>query len=137
VEARCARCTGDFLLSELLETRNGCCPRCGWRLTEDWAAVLLEEAARADLAQRHLAASLRRLRSLPGNLVVLPGAVVRTVVDALGWEQPPDDELVADQRKRLAELARPWLNDGTDVSTPRWRRRLHKVTAQPAAMVVR
>ncbi|MFV3037904.1 hypothetical protein ACNI5A_32730, partial [Klebsiella pneumoniae] len=70
---------------ELLEVRDGCCPRCGWRLTEDWTAVLLDEAARADIAQRHLAASLTILRGLPGRIEVLPYPVLHTITEALGW----------------------------------------------------
>jgi hypothetical protein len=41
-------------------------------LTVDRTATLLDEAARADIAQRHLVLALRRLRNLPGNVVVRP-----------------------------------------------------------------
>lgn len=110
VEARCNRCRGDFLLSELLEARDGCCPRCRWRLTDDWAAVLLEEAARVDAAQRSLAGSLRRLRDLPGNMVLLPHPVLRNLTEALGWDRPAlgEDVGLDDQRTRLTELAQAW-----------------------------
>ena len=81
VKARCTRCRGDFALAELLDRRDGCCPRCGGRLTDDWTAVLLDEARRVGLAQEHLATSLRRLRELPGTLALLPHPVVRLHVD--------------------------------------------------------
>jgi hypothetical protein len=126
VQARCRRCGDDFALAELLERRDGCCPRCGWRLTDDWASVLLDEARRVDIAQKHLASSLRRLRELPGNLVLLPHPVVRNMVDALGWEEPrADDGALEDQRKLLTEWADRWTR-GTvgrrpGTSWSRWR----------------
>jgi hypothetical protein len=133
VEARCARCHADFALAELLDGRTGCCPGCGWRLTEDWAAVLLEEAARADLAQRHLVASLRNLRGLPGNLLLLPHPVLRNVSEAMGWEAPPTDDggLLDDQRRRLTDLARGWVRRpaGATPAPPR-RRRIRRSLAE-------
>jgi hypothetical protein len=112
VQARCTRCRGDFALAELLDRRDGCCPRCGRRLTDDWTAVLLDEARRVGIAQQHLATSLRRLRELPGTLALLPHPVVRNVVDALGWEEPRDDDgVLDDQRKLLTELAARWERD--------------------------
>jgi hypothetical protein len=65
IKARCRRCRQDFHLFEVLDQRDGTCPRCGWSLSHHWTATLLEEAARADIAQRHLVAALRRLRNLP------------------------------------------------------------------------
>ena len=109
-EIRCGRCDGDFSLFELLDTRSGSCPRCGRRLTDDWAPVLIEEAARVDLAQRQLAKSLRRLRSLPGTFVVLPHSILRNVSEALGWDAPVVDDggSLDDQRKLLLDLASSW-----------------------------
>lgn len=97
------------MLSELLEVRTGCCPRCGWRLSDDWASVLLDEAARADIAQRHLVASLRALDGLPGDLVVLPYPVLRTIGNAvIGTHFATDEELIKDERERLAGLSDEW-----------------------------
>lgn len=126
VEARCSRCDGDFAFAELLDRRDGCCPRCGWRLTDDWASVLLDEARRVDIAQKHLAASLRRLRDLPGNLVLLPHPVIRNIAEALDWEEPSEDErgTLDDQRKLLTELARRWTRSDDQPHAGRvWRRR--------------
>jgi hypothetical protein len=109
VEARCGRCRGDFALAELLDRRDGSCPRCGRQLTDDWVSVLLDEARRVDIAQKHLSSSLRRLRELPGHLVLLPHPVIRNVADALNWDAPADtDDLLDDQRKLLKELAGRW-----------------------------
>ena len=122
VEARCTRCGGQFLLADLLHDRTGSCPRCGRQLTEDWVSILLDEARRVDVAQQHLAASLRRLRELPSTFHVLPHPVLRNIAESLGWTQPSDadDGLLEDQRKRLAELSEPWR---TDVVPRRARRR--------------
>jgi hypothetical protein len=129
VQARCTRCAGDFALGELLVRNDGCCPRCGWRLTDDWAPVLLDEARRVDFLQRHLAISLRRLRDLPGNVALLPHPVLRNVADALGWEGPgPEDgDHLDDQRKLLADLAADW--NPVDRRTGSWSRRARKVAA--------
>lgn len=110
VEARCTRCRGQFLLADLLHDRTGNCPRCGRQLTDDWVSLLLDEARRADRAQQHLTASLRRLRELPGALRLLPHPVLRNVAESLGWEEPDDadDGLLDDQRKRLEEMAKAW-----------------------------
>ncbi|MGE3447815.1 MAG: hypothetical protein AB7H92_09580 [Microbacteriaceae bacterium] len=67
IEARCRRCGDDFHLFEVRDQRRGTCPRCGWILTPDWTAKLLEDAARADIAQRHLVGALRSLHNLPGT----------------------------------------------------------------------
>jgi DNA-directed RNA polymerase subunit RPC12/RpoP len=110
VEARCRRCGADFALAELLDRRDGACPRCGRQLTEDWVSVLLDEARRVDIAQKHLTFSLRRLRELPGHLMLLPHPVIRNVADALDWETSTDadDGALDDQRKLLTELAGRW-----------------------------
>jgi RNA polymerase subunit RPABC4/transcription elongation factor Spt4 len=126
VEARCTRCRSDFALAELLHRRDGSCPRCGRQLTDDWVSVLLDEARRVDIAQKHLASSLRRLRELPGHLVLLPHPVIRNMADALDWEKPADDDgALDDQRKLLTELAAQWTDhtDGRRRGSPWLRRR--------------
>jgi RNA polymerase subunit RPABC4/transcription elongation factor Spt4 len=77
IGARCRRCGKDFRLFEVRDQRSGTCPRCGRTLTADWTAMLLDEAARAEVAQRHLMQALRRLRELPGNLAIRPHTVLR------------------------------------------------------------
>jgi hypothetical protein len=63
------------------------CPRCGWSLSHHWTATLLEEAARADIAQRHLVDALRRLRNLPGNVFLRPHIVLRNLFEEVGWHK--------------------------------------------------
>lgn len=116
IQARCRRCAGDFDLFEVVDGRSGMCPRCGWRLTEDWAAALLEAAARAEGAQRQLVAALRRLRDLPGNLVLLPSSLVRNVIEEVGWTADLEEhrELLTDERRRLSRIVRP-LSEAAEV----------------------
>lgn len=87
IEARCRRCGDDFHLFEVRDHRRGTCPRCGWILTPDWTAKLLEDAARADIAQRHLVGALRSLRNLPGNVAVRPHTVLRNLFEGVGWQR--------------------------------------------------
>jgi hypothetical protein len=148
VKARCTRCRGDFALAELLDRRDGCCPRCGGRLTDDWTAVLLDEARRVGLAQEHHATALRRHPVQPRTQSHLPHPVVPNLVDALGWEEPADDDLgvLDDQRKLLTELAARWERDEHPgrqrTRRPRWSRRArrgarHRVYATVPSSVVK
>jgi hypothetical protein len=129
IQARCSRCLGDFQLFEVVEARTGLCPRCGWRLTEDWTAALLDDAARADIAQRHLVGALRGLRNLPGSLVLLPHSVLRNVVAEVGWTRDTTEhfELLADERRRLDELHRTWPTDPEPGGAPQPSRRARLV----------
>jgi hypothetical protein len=142
IAARCRRCSEDFYLFELGDHRSGTCPRCGWILTLDWTAVLLEEASRADLAQRHLVGALRNLRSLPGNLVLRPQTVLRNLFEEVGWEQDlaEDPELLREELHALGRLLDGWmLHDPIVVAAqPRqsWLRRAwHWITGRPPGRV--
>ena len=142
IAARCRRCSEDFHLFELGDHRSGTCPRCGWMLTLDWTAVLLEEASRADLAQRHLVGALRRLRNLPGNLVLRPHTVLRNLFEEVGWEQDlaQDPELLREELRALDGLLDAWkLHDPiVDAAQPRqsWPRRAWNwITGRPPAGV--
>ncbi|MEO5901104.1 MAG: hypothetical protein ABIR68_13410 [Ilumatobacteraceae bacterium] len=110
IEARCRRCGDDFHLFEVREQRSGCCPRCGWVLTPDWTAKLLEEAGRADFAQRHLVAALRSLRNLPGNVDLRPHTILRNLFEEVGWEQDlaEDPEMLRDELRELRRLVSAW-----------------------------
>jgi hypothetical protein len=92
IAARCRRCADDFFLFELLDIRDGNCPRCGWSLTRDWTEKLLEEARRADAAQLHLVRALRAIRALPGNVVPRPSTVLRNLFEEVRWQE----DLIAD-----------------------------------------
>jgi predicted Zn-ribbon and HTH transcriptional regulator len=110
IEARCRRCGGDFSLFELRVQRTGVCPRCGWILTPDWTAILLEDAAVADIAQRHLVNALRRLRNLPGNVVVLPHTIFRNLFEEVGWQTDLADEtaVLREEVRQLRRLVAAW-----------------------------
>lgn len=87
IEARCQQCGNDFRLYELIDRRNGTCPRCGRELTRRSTATLLADAARADIAQRQLVDALHNLRNLAGNLRLRPHTVLRNLIEEVGWEQ--------------------------------------------------
>jgi hypothetical protein len=110
IEARCRRCGDDFALFEVRVQRTGVCPRCGWMLTPDWTAKLLEDAAVADVAQRHLVNALRSLRSLPGNAVVRPHTVLRNLFEEVGWQKDlaDDPEMLRDELRELRRLVAAW-----------------------------
>ena len=108
IQGRCRRCGREFHLFELVEARDGRCPRCEYLLTPEYTFLLLDEAGRADRLERELVASLRRLVGLPGNLEVIPHSVLRNIFEEVGWEEEVagDRELV---RHEVEELRR-WLD---------------------------
>ena len=109
IEARCRRCGGDFQLSEVRNERRGTCPRCGWILSPDWTARVLEEVARADFAQRHLVGALCSLQSLPGNLAVKPHTVLRNLMEEVGWQDAiARDGMLHDEIHELRRLVATW-----------------------------
>lgn len=110
IEARCRRCGDDFHLFEVRDQRLGTCPRCGWILTPDWTAKLLEDAARADIAQRHLVGALRSLRNLPGNVAVRPHTVLRNLFEEVGWQRDlvEDPGLLREELRELRRLLASW-----------------------------
>lgn len=101
IQAHCSRCGQDFHLFELLDDRSGRCPRCSWTLTHDWTHALLDDARRADIAQRHLVGALRGLGNLPGNIIVRPATVLRNLFEEVGWQR----DLAAHPQLLRAELA--------------------------------
>ena len=110
MEARCCVAAATSTCSKSSMHGTGLCPRCGRLLTEDCTAALLDYAGRADVAQRQLIGALRRLRSLPGSMVILPSSVLRNVVARVGWD---DDlaqhaDVLPDERRRFASLAERW-----------------------------
>jgi hypothetical protein len=110
IEARCRRCHGEFPLFEVRVQRTGVCPSCGWMLTPDWTSKLLEDAAVADIAQRHLVNALRRLRNLPGNAVVRPHTVLRNLFEEVGWQTDlaDDPEMLRGELRELRRLVAAW-----------------------------
>lgn len=110
IGAHCMRCGEDFHLGELLDDRSGRCPRCGWALTPDWTHKLLEDARRADVAQRHLVAALRSLQALPGNVTVRPHTVLRNLLEEVSWEHDlaATPSLFEEERCAIRDLLADW-----------------------------
>jgi hypothetical protein len=110
IKARCQRCHEDFHLFELLDERSGCCPRCGWTLTQDWTHKLLQDAQRADVALRHLVAALRSLHNLPGNVFVRPHTVLRNLFEEVSWQRDlaTDPTLLRSELRELRRLLAEW-----------------------------
>jgi hypothetical protein len=97
-------------LFELLERKDGECPRCRHPLSPEWTFLMLEETERAETAQRELLTALRRLVGLPGNLRVKPRSILRNVLEEVGWEEDlaPEPELVEEQVRDLEEKTHEW-----------------------------
>jgi hypothetical protein len=117
-------------------------PRCGWILTLDWTAVLLEEATRADLAQRHLVGALRNLRNLPGKLVLRPHTVLRNLFEEVGWEHDlaEDPQVLREELCALDGLLDGWKRHDPMVVAAQpgqnWLARAwHWITGRPTARV--
>lgn len=143
IQARCRRCGENFHLFELLEHRSGTCPRCGWSLTSDWTATLLQDAALADIAQRHLIGALRSLRSVPGNVAVRPHVVMRNLFEEVGWQKDlaDDAEMLRDELRQLRQLLTAWelLDPVVAAARPhrsRFRRAIDWLKGQPAEALV-
>jgi hypothetical protein len=129
ITAMCRRCTERFHLFELRDHMTGLCPRCGWILTPDWSAKLLEDAAVAEIAQRYLISALRNLRTLPGNVAVQPHSVMKNLFEEVGWQRDliDDQDMLRDELKQLRALLAQWegLVAETASAEPRrrwWRR---------------
>ena len=144
IEARCRRCGGDFSLFEVRVQRTGVCPRCAWMLTPDWTAKLLEDAAVADIAQRHLVNALRSLRNLPGNAAVRPHTVLRNLFEEVGWQTDlaEDPEMLRGELRELRRLIGAWelLDPFTAAAQPHrsWIRRfIAAITGTPPEPVLR
>jgi len=142
IDAQCRRCGDDFHLFELRDHRTGTCPRCGWSLTLDWTTLLLDEAGRADSAQRQLVGALRNLRNIPGNLVLRPQTVLRNLFEEVGWEHDlaEDPELLREELDALAGLLAAWelYDPVVAAAQPRrsWLRRAwHWIRGRPPSLV--
>jgi hypothetical protein len=110
IKARCRRCGEDFHLYEVLDHRSGTCPQCGWILTANGTTKLLEDAAVADIAQRHLVGSLRNLRNLPGDMQLRPHTVLRNLFEEVGWHNDlaEDPEILRHELHELRRLLGAW-----------------------------
>jgi hypothetical protein len=110
IEARCRRCSADFYLFELIAQRSGRCPRCGHGLTPDWSAALLDSTIRAIGAQRALVGALYRLNDLPGDMVLRPHTVLRSMFEEIGWERElaDDPQLLGEELHELRQLLGEW-----------------------------
>jgi hypothetical protein len=79
-------------------------------LTPDWTAKLRDDAAMADIAQRHLVNALRRLQDLPGNMVLLPHTVFRNLFEEVGWQRALVEEpsVLREELRELRLLVTTW-----------------------------
>lgn len=124
LRGRCRRCGGGFILKHMAAEPSGLCPKCGHSLAPEWTDHMREHVALAEQAQLRLVKSLERLRSLPGNLEIIPSSVLDNVIGEVGWERSlvgtPD--LVASEAASLRSWADKWasLNQGAR-SRPRRR----------------
>jgi len=132
IQARCRRCQGDFFLYEVVEEKTGECPRCRWPLSPDWVPLLVEEAKRADAAQRHLVTALRRLVGLPGNMEILPHSVLRNLFEEIGWERELASEptLIREEVRRLREQVEAWERLAPEEGTSENRRSMAQALRQ-------
>lgn len=87
IKARCRYCRRLLSMREVAAEKTGTCPQCGFAISPDWTHDLREQAAIAERTQRQLVSSLRRLRSLPGNLELIPSSVLDNVIGEVGWER--------------------------------------------------
>jgi hypothetical protein len=143
IKARCRCCDEDFHLYEVLDRRRGTCPRCGSILTPKGTARLLEDAALADIAQRHLVGALRNLCNLPGNVRLRPHTVLRNLYEEVGWQNDltDDPELLSHELQELRRLLGAWelLNPHVAAAPPRrtwFQRGIDWMRGRPAEPIV-
>ncbi|HKE76599.1 MAG TPA: hypothetical protein VKB57_23480 [Acidimicrobiales bacterium] len=124
IGARCRRCDQGFYLFEVRDQGTGACPRCGRLLAPEWTAILLEDIARAEIAQRHLVQALRRLRGLPGNLAVRPHTVLRNFFKEIGWQDDLADDpaTLREELRRIRQHVTAWQQFDRTVAATRPRR---------------
>lgn len=87
IEGRCRSCDGLLFLRDVAADKTGLCPHCRVPISPDRTDYLREHAAVAERAQRELVDSLNRLRSLPGNLELIPASVLDNVIGGVRWER--------------------------------------------------
>lgn len=110
IKARCRRCDGLVFLRDVAVEKTGVCSWCHMPFSPDWTHHLREHAANAERAQRELVNSLNRLRSLPGNLELIPASVLDNVIGEVGWERAlvENAELLHRETENLHRWARQW-----------------------------
>jgi hypothetical protein len=127
LRGRCRRCGGTFILKYMAAEPSGLCPKCGHSLSPQWTQHMREHVALAEQAQLRLVKSLERLRSLPGNLEVIPSSVLDNVIGEVGWERSlvGTPELVTSEAASLRLWADKWasLNQTAQRSPRRLRAR--------------
>ncbi len=110
ISAHCRACERKLLLRELTTNGSASCPSCGAPLTRGYAFLLLEEARRAETLAGELAASLQRLATLPGNLVIDRDEVHAAITAPLpAWAQEQADrELIVAEAEAARRSVRDW-----------------------------
>lgn len=110
IRARCRNCNQQLLLPQLVRDTSGCCPGCDELLAPGYTFLLLEEARRAEVLQRSLILSLRRLQGLPGNLALDVASVLHNALTDIDWdEQLADDrDIVGQHAAQIGPRSRSW-----------------------------
>jgi hypothetical protein len=131
IKGRCRRCGAGFILTHMAAKPSGLCPQCGHSLSPEWTQHMREHVVIAEQAQRRLVKSLGHLRSLPGNLEVIPSSVLDNVIGEVGWERSlvGTPELVASEAASLRLWADKWASLNQGASRRRRRLRARRTSA--------
>lgn len=110
IRGRCRHCEQELPLPHVVRDTSGRCPGCDELLAPGYTFLLLEEGRRAEALQRSLILSLRRLQTLPGNLVLDVASVLRNALADIDWdEQLTDDrDIIRQHTAQLGPRARAW-----------------------------
>jgi hypothetical protein len=78
---------------------------------------MLEQAARADIAHRHLIGALRDLHDMPGNLLVRPQSVLRNLFEEVGWQRDLAEmpNLLEEELSDAGRLLAGWVGRGAQL----------------------
>lgn len=110
IHARCRHCNAQLLLPHIIRDTGGRCPTCTEVLAPGYTHLLLEEARRAEVLQRSLILSLRRLQGLPGNLSLDVASVLRNALADIDRDEQLDDDrdIIRRHASEIIPRAKTW-----------------------------